>query len=53
MSDETLIDFAAARERRIHDLHEKRLQDVRQLFEQALPLTAKKKAKSRGKPKKR
>jgi hypothetical protein len=53
MSDETLIDFAAERERRIHDLHEKRLQDVRQLFEQALPLTAKKKAKSRGKPKKR
>lgn len=53
MSDETLIDFAAERERRIHDLHEKRLQDMRQLFEQALPLTAKKKGKARSKPKKR
>jgi hypothetical protein len=53
MSDETLIDFAAERERRIHDLHEKRLQDMRQLFEQALPLSAKKKTRSRGKPKKR
>jgi hypothetical protein len=53
MSDETLIDFAAERERRIHDLHEKRLQDMRQAFEQVLPLTAKKKSKARGKPKKR
>lgn len=52
MSDETLIDFAAERERRIHDLHEKRLQDMRQAFEQALPLAAKsKKAKSKAKKK--
>lgn len=53
MSDDTLIDFAAERERRIHDLHERRLQDMRQLFEQVLPLTGKKKSKPRAKPKKR
>lgn len=52
MSDDTLIDFAAERERRIHDLHERRLQDVRQAFEQVLPLSARKK-KAKGKPKKR
>ncbi|MBV2133975.1 hypothetical protein KRX52_14435 [Pseudomonas sp. MAP12] len=52
MSDDTLIDFAAERERRIHDLHEKRLQDVRLAFEQVLPLSARKK-KAKGKPKKR
>ena len=51
MSDETLIDFAAERERRIHDLHEKRLQDVRAAFAAALPLPAK--ARKKSKPKKR
>ena len=53
MGNETPIDFAAERERRIHDLHEKRLQDVRQAFEQALPLPSAKKKKAKGKPKKR
>lgn len=51
MAADTPIDFVAERERRIHDLHEKRLQDMRQAFAQALPLPAKK--KSKGKPKKR
>lgn len=50
MSDDTLIDFSAERERRIHDLHEKRLQEMRQAFEQALPLP---KGKSKSKPKKK
>lgn len=53
MAADTPIDFVAERERRIHDLHEKRLQDVRQAFEQALPLTAGKQRRGKGKPKKR
>ena len=52
MAAETPIDFVAERERRIHDLHEKRLQDMRQAFEQALPLAANKR-KAKGKSKKR
>ena len=53
MSDEVkLIDFAAERGKRIHDLNDRRLDEMRQAFEQALPLgRAKKKGKSR--PKKR
>ena len=52
MSDDKLIDFAAERDKRIHDLHDKRLNEVRDAFAQALPLgKAKKKPKS--KPKKR
>lgn len=53
MAADTPIDFTAERERRIHDLHEKRLQEVRQAFEQALPLPAGKQRKAKGKPKKR
>lgn len=52
MSDDTLIDFSAERERRIHDLHEKRLQEMRHAFEQALPL-AKPGKKAKKRPKKR
>ena len=45
MSQDNLIDFDAERAKRIHDLKEKRLNEVRQAFEQAMPLaTAKKKA---------
>ncbi|MBD7976372.1 MULTISPECIES: hypothetical protein [Pseudomonas] len=53
--DDKLIDFTAERGKRIHDLHEKRLNDVRQAFEQALPLPKGKKAtkKPKGTPKKR
>lgn len=51
MSDENLIDFNAERGKRIHDLNDKRLDDMRQAFEQALPL-GKAKKKNR-KPKKR
>ncbi|SDK06105.1 MULTISPECIES: hypothetical protein [Pseudomonas] len=50
--DDKLIDFASERGKRIHDLHEKRLNEVRQAFEQAMPLPKGKK-KSKGKPKKR
>lgn len=51
-SEEKLIDFNTERQKRIHDLHEKRLNEVRQAFAQALPLTKNKK-KSKRKPKKR
>ncbi len=50
--DEKLIDFSAERDKRIHDLHDKRLNDMRQAFEQALPLPKARK-KPKGKPKKR
>lgn len=52
MSDDKLIDFSAERGKRIHDVHEKRLQEVRQAFEQAMPLLVVKK-KAKNKPKKR
>lgn len=51
-NDENLIDFSAERDKRIHDLHEKRLQDVRKAFEHALPL-GKTRKKGKSKPKKR
>lgn len=51
-SEEKLIDFSAEREKRIHDIKEKRLAEMRQAFEQALPLSKPKK-KSRTKPKER
>ncbi|MFI8479580.1 hypothetical protein ACIGCM_03320 [Pseudomonas sp. NPDC078700] len=51
-NDDNLIDFNAERGKRIHDLHDKKLDEMRKAFEQALPLPkAKKKTKS--KPKKR
>ncbi len=37
-SDVKLIDFGAERDKRIHDLNDKRLAEMRQAFEQALPL---------------
>jgi hypothetical protein len=49
--DSNLLDFAAERARRQHDLNDKRLAEVRQAFEQAMPLGGKKKPKK--KPKKR
>lgn len=50
-NDEKLVDLSAERARRVHDLNDKRLNEVRQAFEQAMPLAkAKKKSK---KPKKR
>jgi hypothetical protein len=51
-SDVKLIDFSAEREKRIHDLNDKRLAEMRQAFEQALPL-GKARKKVRNKPKKR
>ncbi|MGE7959332.1 hypothetical protein ACQKQA_22625 [Pseudomonas sp. NPDC089530] len=49
--DDNLIDLNAERAKRVHDLKEKRLNEVRQAFEQAMPL-GKPKKKSK-KPKKR
>ena len=51
-SEEKLIDLSAEREKRVHDIKEKRLAEMRQAFEQALPLSKPKK-KSKGKSKKR
>ncbi|RMM45553.1 hypothetical protein ALP33_100567 [Pseudomonas amygdali pv. lachrymans] len=48
--DEKLIDLGAERARRVHDLNDKRLNEVRNAFEQAMPLSSKKPKK---KPKKR
>jgi hypothetical protein len=50
--DEKLIDLSAERARRIHDLNDKRLNEVRNAFEQAMPLSSGKK-KPKKKPKKR
>lgn len=50
--DDKLIDLGAERAKRIHDLNEKRLNEVRQAFEQAMPL-GKAKKKPKNKPKKR
>ena len=52
MSQDNLIDFDAERAKRIHDLKEKRLNEVRNAFEQAMPL-GKAKKKPKNKPKKR
>lgn len=47
-----LIDFTQERGKRIHDLNDKRLDEMRQAFEQALPL-GKPRKKGKTKPKKR
>ena len=49
--NDKLIDLAAERDKRSHDLKEKRLNEVRQAFERALPLPKGK--KPRGGKKKR
>lgn len=36
--DDKLIDLNAERAKRVHDLNDKRLNEVRQAFEQAMPL---------------
>ncbi|HEK1684709.1 TPA: hypothetical protein SMR42_001023 [Pseudomonas putida] len=53
MSQDNLIDFGAERAKRIHDIKDKRLDEMRQAFEQAMPLTKSKKKKGKSKPKKR
>ncbi|GLZ87193.1 hypothetical protein Pres01_32440 [Metapseudomonas resinovorans] len=50
-NDDNLIDFGAERDKRIHDVHDKRLDDMRKAFEQAMPLSKGKKGGK--KPKKR
>ncbi|MGF6114158.1 hypothetical protein HKK52_13760 [Pseudomonas sp. ADAK2] len=50
--DDKLIDLNAERAKRVHDLNDKRLNEVRQAFEQAMPL-GKAKKKPKNKPKKR
>jgi hypothetical protein len=51
MNDDNVIDLNRERDKRVHDRHEKRLNEVREAFVQALPL-AKPKKKPKGKPKK-
>lgn len=50
--DEKLVDLSAERAKRVHDLNDKRLNEVRSAFEQAMPL-GKGKTKAKNKPKKR
>ncbi|HEY0288453.1 MAG TPA: hypothetical protein VGC62_15820 [Pseudomonas sp.] len=50
--DEKLVDLSAERAKRAHDLNDKRLNEVRQAFEKALPM-GKSKKKPKSKPKKR
>ena len=50
--DDKLIDLNAERAKRVHDLNDKRLNEVRQAFEQAMPL-GQVLYKSINKPKKR
>ena len=50
--DSKLVNLGAERAKRVHDLNEKRLNEVRQAFEQAMPLASAKK-KPKKKPKKR
>jgi hypothetical protein len=50
--DEKLVDLSVERAKRVHDLNDKRLNEVRQAFEQAMPL-GKSKKKPKSKPKKR
>ncbi|WAH57560.1 hypothetical protein LZ023_32115 [Pseudomonas silvicola] len=50
--DDKLIDFSAERAKRVHDLNDKRLNEMRQQFEQVMPLGSGKK-KPKKKPKKR
>lgn len=50
--DDKLIDLNTERAKRVHDLNDKRLNEVRQAFEQAMPL-GKAKKKPKNKPKKR
>jgi hypothetical protein len=50
--DEKLVDLSVERAKRVHDLNDKRLNEVRHAFEQAMPL-GKGKKKPKSKPKKR
>ncbi|MDX9673255.1 MULTISPECIES: hypothetical protein [unclassified Pseudomonas] len=50
--DDKLIDLSTERAKRVHDLNEKRLNEVRKAFEQAMPL-GKNQKKPKKKPKKR
>jgi hypothetical protein len=51
MNDDNVIDLTSERDKRVHDRHEKRLNEVREAFAQALPL-GKPKKKPKSKPKK-
>lgn len=54
MTDDNLIDFKRERNKRLHLIHDRKLEDLRQVFEQALPLPGKSKKadKKKRKPKK-
>lgn len=52
-SDDNIIKFQQARSKRIHDIHEKKLQEVHKAFEKAFPLTNSKKTTKKNKTKKK
>ncbi len=52
-TDDNLIQFKQQRSKRIHDIHEKKLQEVHKAFEKAFPLANSKKANSKNKNKKK
>lgn len=52
-SAENVVSLSSERARRVHDLHEKRLQGVRAAFVKALPLTATPARKKKNAKKKR
>lgn len=49
----SLIDFSQEREKRVHDLKEKRLLEVRDAFERAMPMPSSKPRAKKKKGKKR
>lgn len=54
ITDNNLINFNQERSKHIHNIHEKKLQEIQQAFEKAFPLPNNKKTtkKSKGKKKK-
>lgn len=52
-TDNNLVNFKQERSKRIHDIHEKKLQEVHNAFEKAFPLPSSKKANKKKKGKKK
>lgn len=51
IDDPILIDLSQERKKRIHDIHEKNLQEINDAFEKAFPLAKKRKIKKQKKKK--
>lgn len=52
-TDNNLVNFNQERSKRIHDIHEKKLQEVHDAFEKAFPLPSSKKVNKKKKGKKK